>query len=133
MKTTQKAFRAFYQNIGKIFYAIAAADSIVRDEELNTLKVVVKKEWLINNNFDTDIEAIIIDTFNWLHHDNEYDSETCYNSFINYKNENEHEFTEQIKGLILKTAGKIASSFSGENKSELIMLANLSIEFKKTR
>ena len=76
MKTTQKAFRAFYQNIGKIFYAIAAADSIVRDEELNTLKVVVKKEWLINNNFDTDIEAIIIDTFNWLHHDNEYDSET---------------------------------------------------------
>ena len=55
------------------------------------------------------------------------------NSFINYKNENEHEFTEQIKGLILKTAGKIASSFSGENKSELIMLANLNIEFKKTR
>ena len=131
MKTTQKAYRKFYQNIGKLFYAIAAADKIVRNEELNALKTIVKAEWLANNNFDTEIEIIIIDTFEWLHNDNEHDSETCFNSFMDYKNANEHEFTAQIKGLILKTAGKIASSFSGENKSELIMLANLSIEFKK--
>jgi hypothetical protein len=31
----------------------------------------------------------------------------------------------------MRTAGRIAASFSGKNKSELIMLANLNIEFNK--
>jgi hypothetical protein len=32
----------------------------------------------------------------------------------------------------MKTASKIAQSFSGVNKSELIMLAKLDMELKKT-
>jgi hypothetical protein len=40
-------------------------------------------------------------------------------------------FSHNVNKLILKTAREIASSFSGINKSELIMLAKLDIELKK--
>ena len=36
----------------------------------------------------------------------------------------------QIKKMILKTADAIAASFSGKNKSELIMLARLNLKLK---
>ena len=92
MKTKKKMTLKFYQNLGKLFYAIAAADKEVRDEE-----------------FD----------------------KACYNAFTNYKKEQPHLFTANIKKLILKTAHAIAASFSGLNKSELIILAKLDIELKK--
>ncbi len=78
----------------------------------------------------SDAENAIIETFNWLCEDEEYNAEACYNSFINFKKENESIFTDHINTLILKTVGKISASFSGQNKSELIMLAKLNIELK---
>jgi len=135
METPQKESIKFYQNLGKLFYAIAAVDNIVRDEEINKLKELVKNEWIAEDDsydmFNIDTEPLIIDTFNWLYIDQEYDAETCFNSFIEYKIKNEHLFTDTIKLLIMRTAGRIASSFSGLNKSELVMLARLNIEFKK--
>ena len=135
METPQKVSIKFYQNLGKLFYAIAAVDNIVRDKEINKLKELVKNEWIADDNsndmFDIDIKSLIIDTFNWLYNDQEYDAEICFNSFIEYKIKNEYLFTDTIKLLIMKTAGRIAYSFSGVNKSELMMLARLEIEFKK--
>jgi len=126
----------FYQNLGKLYYAIAASDKVVREEELDKLNETVKKVWLTSNSVQNDVKAeaehSIINTFKWLNKDNEYDAETCFNSFIKYKKENEQLFTEELKLLILKTANVIASSFSGINKSELIMLAKLNLELKKT-
>ena len=126
----------FYQNLGKLYYAIAASDKVVREEELDKLNETVKKVWLTSNLVRDDVKAeaehSIINTFKWLNKDNEYDAETCFNSFISYKKENEQLFTEDLKLLILKTANVIASSFSGINKSELIMLAKLNLELKKT-
>ena len=72
-----------------------------------------------------------VNTFKWLHSDNEYNAEICYNSFVSFKREHEDLFTSKMKTLILKTAAIIAASFSGQNKSELMMLGKLSIEFKK--
>ena len=120
----------FYQCLGKLFYAIAAADNCIRDEELEKLEEVLEEEWIVLDNFNTTDKALIINTFKWLRTDNEYDSEVCYNSFLSFKKGHEEFFNSAMKSLILKTAGKIASSFSRENKSELIMLAKLSIEFK---
>jgi hypothetical protein len=126
----------FYQNLGKLYYAIAASDKVVREEELDKLNETVKKVWLTSNSVQNDVKAeaehSIINTFKWLNKDNEYDAETCFNSFIKYKKENDQLFTEELKLLILKTANVIASSFSGINKSELIMLAKLNLELKKT-
>ena len=65
----------FYQNLGKLFYAIVAIDNSVRDEEFNTLKKLVKTNWtnknLIGDDSEIDLETIVLDTFRWLRDDNE--------------------------------------------------------------
>jgi len=136
MGTSQHKQIAFFQNLGKLFYAIANVDKSVKDEEINKLIDVVKSELgplsIITNNLKERASDSIINTFKWLRDDDEYDAETCYTSFITFKKEHEDLFSDEIKSLILKTAGAIAASFSGLNKSELIMLAKLNIEFKKT-
>lgn len=126
MEKNIKNQRAFYQNLGKLFYAIAIADGHVDEYEETALKKMVKKEWLpIDESFP------ILDVFNWLKADQEYNAEDCFNCFITFKSENEELFTQDIKRLIVRTANIIASSFSRKNKSELILLGKLSIEFNK--
>ena len=65
----------FYQNLGKLFYAVATADNNIRDEELDKLKQSVKKVWLTSQLMDNmtkaDVEDSIINTFRWLQQDNE--------------------------------------------------------------
>lgn len=124
----------FYQNIAKIFYAIAKADNIVTIEEVKTLKKVVKENWLqVDETFDifgTDTVYQIEIVFDWLYSKNAT-SNDCYEDFIEYYQNHSYFFTPEIKGLILETSGKIASSFSQKNKSELVLLGKLSVEFNK--
>ena len=125
----------FYQNLGKLFYAIAASDKVVRPEEYVKLKTVVKKDWMssnfIDDSFKKNAEASIINTFNWLENDKEYDAETCYNSFVTFKKQNETLFTSEVKKLIIKTASAIVYAFSASNKQELILLTKLKLELNK--
>ncbi|MDU8885694.1 hypothetical protein RXV94_05945 [Yeosuana sp. MJ-SS3] len=124
----------FYQNIAKLFYAIAASDKVVRDEEFCALKEIVKREWLsvddTEDKYNTDSAYQIEIVFDWLT-TKELDAKTCYDEFIAYKNEHYYFFTEEMNSLILKTAGTIASAFAKQNKSELIMLANLNMDLKQ--
>jgi len=137
MKIKKELVHKFYQNLGKLFYAIAAVDNTVRDEELNKLKEVVKKEWLTTNliedSLKINVEDSIINTFKWLQDDNEYNAETCYNSFLTFKKEHESVFTHDINRRILNTARAVAASFSRVNKAELIMLAKLNMELKNIK
>ncbi len=126
MAGNPKRSRAFYQNLGKLFYAIAVADGNVDEIEENALKKMVMEHWI-----PVDDSYPVLDVFNWLNTDQEYNAEDCFNSFVLFKNENEHLFTQETKRLILRTANAIASSFSRKNKSELILLAKLSIEFNR--
>ena len=135
MKTKKKLTLKFYQSLGKLFYAVAAADRKVRDEEFNKLKELITKHWLdadiIEDAYNTDAAYQIEFIFDWLNDEENLDAKTCYNAFVNYKNEQPHLFTDNLKKLIIKTAHAIAASFSGLNKSELIILAKLNIELKK--
>ncbi|TBN04480.1 hypothetical protein EYD45_06865 [Hyunsoonleella flava] len=130
----KKTFK-FYQSLGKLFYAIAAADKKVHSIEFDKLKEMVKKQWLsvdsIEDEFETDAAFQIEIVFDWLNKEENLNAEACYNAFVNYKNEQPHLFTSDIKHLILKTGSNIAYAFSGVNKSELIMLAKLDLELKK--
>lgn len=127
----------FYQNLGKLFYAIAVADNKVHEAEMNKLKELVKKEWLdvddIEDEFGIDAAYQIEIVFDWLSqaHDEGLNIKTCYNDFISYRKEQKHLYTEKVNRLILKTANAIAESFSGKNKSELILLGKLNIELNK--
>ena len=134
MVTKKKMTLKFYQNLGKLFYAIAAADKHVVISEFDKLKDIVKTQWLdmdpITDDYHTDAAYQIEIVFDWLNKEDNLNEQSCFNDFVNYKNEQKHLFTKEIKKLIIKTAGAIASSFSGINKSELIMLAKLDLELK---
>lgn len=136
MTTIKQKTLLFYKNLGKLFYAIAAADNEVRDVELDKLKELVKKYWLeadiVNGIYISDAAYQIEIIFDWLNKEKKIDAKTCYHDFVRYKKAQSHLFTDTVKKLILKTAHAIAASFSGLNKSELIMLAKLDLEFKKT-
>jgi hypothetical protein len=135
MTTKKKMPLRFYQNLGKLFYAVAAADNKVHPSEFLKLKDIVKSKWLdldpVNDVFDTDAAYQIEIVFDWLQNEERVSVDNCYKGFITYKNEQDHLFTDVVKRLILKTASDIAYAFSGINKSELILLAKLDIEFKK--
>jgi hypothetical protein len=135
MDTKKNLVLKFHQNLGKLFFAMAAIDGSVRREEIDKLKEIVDKEWLLvhfdDDNLKLEAEQAIVNTFLWLYEDNEYNAEECYSSFLLFKNEHKALFTIDINKLIIKTARAIASSFSKVNKSELMLLARLDIELKK--
>ncbi|WP_272023001.1 hypothetical protein [Olleya namhaensis] len=125
MNTDDNNIQKFYQNLGKLFYAVASIDGNVEDIEIETLKQSVEAEW------SSEKEAsIIINMFDWLHKDQEYNANTCFKSFLNYMESHKALFTASRKASILKTARTVAHSFSRNNKSELILLAQLNLALK---
>jgi hypothetical protein len=58
-------------------------------------------------------------------------AEAMYDDFVTYKNEQPHLFTKKVNLLILETSRAIAHSYSGLNKSELIILSKLEIELNR--
>lgn len=128
MKTTLEIQNLFYRNLGNLFYAIAASDKTVREEEINTLKQIVNTEWLIldgvKDKSEVDAMRQIKSTFNQLTKQTQHASD-CMTDFKSFKKAHEYLFTDNVKKLIWKTANAIASSFSRRNKSELILLTEL--------
>lgn len=136
MRPSQDTIISFYENLGKLFYATAAADDVVEQAEFDALKKIVKTEWTkvdpVDDDFHTDAAYQIETVFDWLNNEGFSNSETCYNEFLEFKKEHPSLFTPTIKSLIIKTAGKIAASVSGINKTELMFVAKLSIDLKKS-
>jgi len=133
MKTKKKLTLEFYQNLGKLFYAIAAADKKVHAVEFDKLKECVKQQWLnvdiLEDDYHTDAAYHIEIVFDWLNN-SAYEADICFQDFVDYTKEHPLFFTKNIKKLIMKTANAVAASFSGFNKSELMMLAKLDLELK---
>ncbi len=123
-----QGIQKLYQNLGKLFYAVAASDKVVREEEKNTLKNIVKEEWVdvddFKDEYGSDAAYLIEIIFDWLD-ENQPSAISAFKDFKDFKEDHEEFFTPGINKLIWKTADSIASSFSGKNKSELIMLSQL--------
>ena len=122
-----------YQNLGKLFYAVAICDGSVHANEWDKVKELVKEDWLYVDDFTdrygTDAANQIEIVFDGLM---EYSktSEECFDEFKEFYKEHPHAFTDEIKRLIRKTANAIANSFSGRNKSELILVAKIGMLLK---
>ncbi len=133
METDQNIGIAFYQSLGKLFYAVAAADKVVRDAELNALKYLVQSEWLvvdeIEDEFGVDAAFQIEVVFDWLDYETA-NAATNFKEFASFYNENKSLFSENINALIWTTCNAIAWSFAGNNKSELAMLGRLKLLFE---
>ncbi len=134
MTTTENIGMTFYQNLGKLFYAIAASDKVVRESEYKSLRKIVKSEWLdvddIEDNFGADAAYQIEIVFDWLDYQ-ELNADESYNQFEEYYKEHKTHFTDKIKDLVWSTCNAIAGAFSGKNKSELMMLGRLKLIFEK--
>lgn len=128
MENVDKPQLLFYQKMGELFYAIAAADKVVRKQEYDTLKTMVLEKWKnlddYKDPFHTDAAYQIEVVFDWFDYE-QLDANDCFDSFADYQKENPKLFTPERKKLIWNTADAIASSFAGKNKSEVIMLAKL--------
>jgi hypothetical protein len=134
MKPSQKTIISFYENLGKLFYAIAAADNVVEEIEFNVLKETVKNKWTkidpVDDDFHSDAAYQIETVFDWLNNEGFSNSETCFNEFLDFKKEHPSLFTIGIKGLISKTAAKIAASVADLDKSELKLVERLNTELE---
>lgn len=130
----KKLGNEFYQNLGKLFYAIAMADHSVHMKELEKLNEVVKDHWLevddIEDEFGTDAAFQIETVFDWLL-EYEKDEAENYEEFEQFYMEHKILFTPKIKQLIMSTARAIAASFYGSNKAELVLLGRLTLLFNK--
>lgn len=134
MEKINKPELLFYQNIGELFYAIAAADTIVSELEYKALTHFVEEEWknmdAYEDAFGNDAAYQISIVFEWFDYEC-MDAKDCFENFSEYYKEHKNLFTEERKKLILKTVQEIAASFSGKNKSELIMITKLQLLFNK--
>ncbi len=133
MKNTPKTMNRLYENLGKLFYAMAICDGSVHAKEWDKVKEIVKEDWLYVDDFTdrygTDAANQIEIVFDGLM---EYtrSSEECYTEFKSFYKEHPHAFSEEIKSLTIKTSNAIANAFSGRNKSELVLLAKIQLLLK---
>lgn len=132
--STKEPLAPFYQHLGHLFYAVAASDKVVRPSEIDSLHAMVLSKWVPmgekEDEFHTDLGYQIEIVFEWLKH-NATGADESFEKFSNYAMEHPDEFTRNRKQLIWQTANDIAESFSGTNKSELIMLAKLRLLLNK--
>lgn len=123
-----KISNRFYHSIGKLFYAVASADQVIRQEEIQTLRKIIRDEWLkvdeAEDEFGSDAAFQIEVVFDWLM-DNEYSSMKSFNEFKLFKHEHPGLFSATINNLLIQTCSKIAGSFSGVNKKEADLLSEV--------
>jgi len=138
MKTKLEAsevrmLKKFYQNVGKLFYAVAASDRMVREPEIIKLREIVKSKWLeldeASDQFGVDAAYRIEFEFDWLVAQ-KLPVKDCFEEFKSFKNEHDDLFTAKIKRLIWETSNDIALALAGKNKSELSVLNKLRILLK---
>ncbi len=118
----------FYKELGRLLYAIAAADGTVRTKEMETLKWCVK-DLLVplesgTDHFGTDQAYITEFEFDVL---NERDatSEETFDSFIAYMARHHNDLSTERRELIYICADAVANAFHGVSSKELPLLIEL--------
>ncbi len=128
MKPSEEMMLRLYHKLGKLFYAVAASDAEVKKEEAEKLYEIVKSDWLpmedAEDDFGSDAAFQIISAFDLLN-DARASSTSCMKQFEDFYKSHKYLFTDKIKKLTMLTANAIASSYRGENKSELIIIQEI--------
>lgn len=130
MLNSQKIGIELYENLGRLFYAVAMADKSIHIKEIDKLRAFIREFWLdvdaVEDEYGEDAAFRIESVFDWLL-EYEKDEEECFEEFQEFYKEHGEKFTAFIKVLILDTAHAIANSYAGKNKLELVFLARLKL------
>jgi hypothetical protein len=118
-----------HEALGYLFYAIAAADKKVAPREIEVFKSIIKTDWLpaeekvealfqVEIVFDRLLEQMV-------------DADAALGTFKLFKENHSDLFTDELKKRIWKTANSMAEAVAGKNKSELVLLSQLSVVFRE--
>lgn len=118
-----------FENLGKLFYAVAAADRNLHENETLGLKREIEKFWKPKFAEAPYSMAYYIWHAFELARRSDTTAEQAYEAFVEFFKKSPGEFTEEVKNLILDTANAIARAYADKNKSELILLAKLQLLF----
>ncbi|MBX7181296.1 MAG: hypothetical protein K1X82_04215 [Bacteroidia bacterium] len=128
MENSTRTYLHLYQELGKLFYGIAASDRHVRSEEVKKLRQVVRDEWVPfekhTDEFGTDSAFQIEIVFDWMEA-NQIDSEDILSDFQDYLHEHSKLIDAGMRKHIYDTSLKIAEAFEGKNKAESVYLKQL--------
>jgi hypothetical protein len=128
MKPSTETMLSFYQQLGRVFYGVAAADGTVRKGEAEKLKKIIKTEWVpaedTSDEFETDSAYQIEIVFDWLN-ENDWNKESILADFSDFREEHPGLFSAKNRQLIMETAETIADAFHNINKKEIRFLTEL--------
>lgn len=119
-------YEELYNELGKLFYLVAASDGKVAKEEKEKLTQLIQETWEPMegsiDQFGTDKANYIGFAFDFAE---EFGLEDYLNEFKIYFNTNKDAFTPQLKKNILATSRKIAGAYKGKNKDEKKLLSQI--------
>ncbi|MBT8311517.1 MAG: hypothetical protein HKP23_01600 [Flavobacteriaceae bacterium] len=119
-----------FENLGKVFYAIANADRNLHENEIARLKAEIEKYWKpIFAEAPYSMAYYIWHAFERCR-SNKLAADKAFEEFALYFEQEPGPFTAEIRQLILDTANAIAAAYADKNKSELILLAKLQLLLK---
>jgi uncharacterized tellurite resistance protein B-like protein len=118
-KINHMNFEEFYNELGKLFYTVAASDGKVAREEKEKLTEIVNTTWKpledSRDPFGTDKAEFISFAFDFA---DEFGLEDYLEEFKVYVKTQGKELTDEIRKNILGTCIKIAEAYKGKNTQE---------------
>lgn len=118
----------FYKELGRLLYAIAAADGKVSDKEVRELKRIVSEQLVpqeaSTDHFGTDQAYVTEFEFEVLA-ERGASAEEAFDSFIAYMSRHKTDLEQERKQLIYRSADAVAHAFHGVGKAELPLLIEL--------
>lgn len=131
MTLSLKKNSMLYQQLGKLFYAVAISDNTIHDTEFEALQRCVHEYWAdyndLNQLFKENPAQIIEAVFEGVEAFG-LDGHQMFQEFVSYKKEHPRLFTEPFNTLILDTAKTIAHAFGGIERFEQKILIALEKE-----
>lgn len=118
----------FYKELGRLLYAIAAADGKVTTKEVETMKWVVKDLLVPTeasvDHHGTDQAFITEFEFDTLM-DRNMTAQEAYASFTAYMDLHKHHLEKERREMIYTCADAVANAMHGVNAKELPLLIDL--------
>lgn len=121
-------YKEYYQELGKLLYAIAMADGEIQKEEREKIhEMVTKRLAPIESSTDqagTDAAYITEFEIDFLEEFAE-DLETAYESFADWYSFNKSDFSQELKDVTVELAEEVAKAFGGVDPKEKELLDKL--------
>jgi len=125
-----------YQKIGELFYALAATNSTIHDDDYKKLLHLVHEDWKQLDEpkgaFGSNASHQILNVLNWFDYEH-MQARDCFENFVDYYTTYQKRFSEQKKKIIYKTAEKINTSFKNSNTIAPQMITELKSVFEGSK